>query len=725
MKQIIQSYRDGRIELSEVPFPACPKSMVLVRNTHSVVSIGTERSMIELGRKSLVGKAKSRPDLVKRFMEKARNEGLMKTFNSAMRRLNDAMPLGYTSAGEVIEAGADISDFSPGDVVSCIGGGFACHAEYITVPENLCAKLPQGVESEAAAFGMLGIIAMHAIRCAELTPGERVAVVGLGLLGLILVQILQSYGYPVVATDLDESKRKLCQKLGIQHCPPPGEEFVETCDRLSGRMGMDAVILGVATRSNQPIHDAVRIARFRGRIVLMGVADVHPHRNDLWEKEVSLIVSKAGGPGIGDVNYEMKGIDYPPGYVRWTEKRNLEEFLRLLSEKKVQIDPLITHRQPFENALELYEDLLSNKDGSAIGVVLQYTETEHQNRTLTLRSPAANRHLEGNVRLGLIGGGLFAKTTMLPALGKLNDVSLHTICTSRGLTANHIGKNHNFAICTTDVAAVMENKDIDAVIILTRHKDHARMVKQALKANKHTFVEKPLCVTHNELNEIMSLYSSLLTSNPSPILTVGYNRRFSKLANELRGFFKDRVHPLVVQYRVNAGFIPADHWIHAPENGNGRIIGEACHMVDFLMFLTKSIPVRVSAERAGGTQADYLPNDNVVINIRFQDGSVANIAYTADGDRALSRERIEVYCDGKTAVLDDFRALEMYSRGKKRQIKLRNQDLGYREEMQHFVDVVKGRCEAGLTVENIFYSTRTVLCVHDALEKGTVVTVRL
>lgn len=722
MKQIIQSYRNGKIELSEVPFPACPASMVLVRNTHSVVSIGTERSMIELGRKSLLGKAKSRPDLVKRVMEKARNEGLMKTFNAAMRRLNDAMPLGYSSAGQIVEAGKNIQHLSVGDRVACIGGGVASHAEYITVPSNLCAKIPEGLENEAAAFGMLGIIAMHAIRCAELNPGERVAVVGLGLLGLIQVQILQSYGYQVVATDLDESKRNLCQELGIRHCPLPGEGFVEACDRLSGGIGMDAVILGVATKSDQPIHDAVRIARFRGRIVLMGVADVHPHRNDLWDKEVSVVVSKAGGPGIGDVNYEMKGIDYPPAYVRWTEKRNLEEFLRLLAEKKVQIEPLITHRQPFETALALYEDLLSNKAGSAIGVVLEYPETGHQDRTIALSPPVVKQRPEGKVSLGLIGGGLFAKTTMLPALGKLDDVFLHTICTSRGLTANHIGKNHNFAVCTTDVATVMGNQEIDALIILTQHKDHAWMVEQSLEAKKHTFVEKPLCVTHEELDRIISRVAE---AQSSPVLFVGYNRRFSPLAKKIKGFFKDRVHPLVVQYRVNAGFVPPDHWIHTPENGNGRIIGEACHMVDFLIFLTGSTPVRVSAERAGGTQADYLPNDNVVINIRFQDGSVANITYAADGDRALSRERVEAYCDGKTAVLNDFRMLEMYAGGKKRQIKLRNQDMGYKQEVRHFVDILKGRCEPRLTTEEVFYSTRTVLCVHDAMEKGSVENVKL
>ncbi len=718
MKQIIQSYKDGKIELCEVPFAVCGPGSIIVRNSNSVISIGTERSMIELGRKSLAGKARSRPDLVRRFMEKAKNEGLVKTFNAAMRRLNDAMALGYSSAGEVVSVGEDVPDISPGDLVACIGGGVASHAEYVAAPKNLCAKIPEGLDTESAAFGMLGIIAMHAFRCADARPGETVAVVGLGLLGLILAQILTAYGYRVVATDLDSNKRKLAGQIGMRHCYEPGSAFTEACMKMTGGDGVDAVILGVATKSDQPVHDAVKISRFGGRIVLMGVADVHPHRNDLWEKEVSLVVSKAGGPGIGDENYEIKGIDYPSHCVRWTEKRNLEEFLRLLAEKKVLMEPLITHRRPFGEALDLYEELLSEKGKAAIGVVLEYPEKGRRDRTVALQSSSSDIAVKHKISLGLIGGGLFAKTTMLPVLAKNEDFFLHTVCTSRGLTANHIGKNHNFKLCSTDASSVMENEEIDAVMILTRHKDHAAMTIKALRAKKHVFVEKPLCVTHDQLDELSETYSGLKSP---PVLLVGYNRRFSKLASKLKSFFGNRTHPYVIQYRVNAGYLPPDHWIHSPENGNGRIIGEACHMVDFLIFITGSLPVRVSAERVGYCKKDYLPNDNVVINMRFADGSVGNIAYAADGDRALPRERVEVYCDGKTAVLNDFRKLELYSNGKRKRIGLRDQDMGYHEEMAHFANVARGRCESKLSVEEIFCSTKTVLCVHDSLGSGRVV----
>lgn len=723
MKQIIQSYKNGKIEFAELPYPACPGSAILVKNLHSVVSIGTERSMIELGRKGLLGKARSRPDLVKRFMEKARSEGLYKTFNSAMRRLNEAMPLGYSSVGEVIEVGSHVRGFSPGDRVACIGGGFASHAQYITVPENLCAPIPEQVSSEEAAFGMLGIIAMHAMRCAELQPGERVAVVGLGLLGLMLSQLLNAYGFQVIATDLDENKRKLCQESGIAHCPPAGDEFIQACDRITGGVGVDAVILAVATKSERPVHEAIRISRFRGKIVLMGVADTHPHRNDLWEKEISLVVSKAGGPGIGDPTYELMGFDYPPEYVRWTEKRNLEEFLRLLAEHRIHLTPLITHRFEFDKALDAYEQLLSGQlNPPPIGVLLQYNGYGKTDRLVNLTPAKPSRASNSIIKLGVVGGGMFAKTTMLPALSETKGIGLKTICTARGISGNHIGKQYGFEHCTTDAHSVFTSSEVNAVVILTQHKDHAPMVSRALDAGKHIFVEKPLCISHEELERIIGVYSGM--DNP-PALMVGYNRRFSKLTKELNDFFKDPVHPLVIQYRVNAGYVPPDHWIHSAENGDGRIIGEICHMVDFMMYLTKSLPVKVAAERVGCAKPDYLPNDNVVINLRFQDGSIGTITYTADGDRALARERIEAYCDGKTAVLNDFRTLEAYANGEKKTRKLRNQDMGYKGEIAHFVELVRGECQSQLPVKDIFYSTKAVLCVHDALNTGNVINIKV
>ena len=716
MQQIIQSYKNGKIDLADVPYPSCSSSAVIVQNMHSVISIGTEKSMIELGRKSLLGKARSRPDLVKRFMEKAKNEGFFKTFQSAQRRLNDAMPLGYSSAGKVVEVGSGVSSFRPGDLVACIGGGFASHAEYICVPENLCARIPEGVSSDQASFGMLGIIAMHALRCADLKPGERVAVVGLGLLGLILSQLLHAYGFQVIATDLDANKRSLAQDMGLGYCPAP-ESFVSTCEQVTNGSGVDAVILAVATQSDQPIHEAIKVSRFRGRIVLMGVADTHPHRNDLWEKEVSLIVSKAGGPGIGDPTYELLGIDYPLEYVRWTENRNLEEFLRLLEEQRISLKPLITHTFDFDQALPAYEQLLAGKrEPTPVGVLLRYSEDGNREQRIKLKHEASTQSLSTDtICLGLIGAGMFAKTTMLPVLSQNAHLDLHTICTSRGLTGNHVGTEYGFAQACTDVPSMLATPEIQAVMILTQHKDHARFTSQCLEHGKHTFVEKPLCVSHDQLDQIRDAYNQL---HDQPVLFVGYNRRFSPMAEKLKAFFAERHAPLVMQYRVNAGFLEPKHWIFSPDNGNGRIIGEACHMVDLMLYLTGSLPVKVGAERVGGGNGYVVPNDNAVVTLRFEDGSVGTITYTGSGDRALSKERLEVFCQGKTGVLTDFRELELYHNGKRKREKLKNADLGYKAEVEHFVEVVKGKEEARLTVEEIFASTRAVLCAHDSLETG-------
>ncbi len=713
MKQVIQNYKSGKVDFPNVPYPVCPSSSVLVQNNCSVISIGTEKSMIELGRKSLLGKARSRPDLVKRFMEKARNEGFLKTFQSAQRRLNEAMPLGYSSSGKVVQAGSDVSGFSPGDAVACIGGGFASHAEYIAVPENLCAKVPEGVRMEEASFGMLGIIAMHALRCAECSPGERVAVMGLGLLGLILVQLLQAYGYQVVATDLDEGKRCLAEDLGIRYCPRP-KDFASTCEQVSGGAGVDAVILAVATKSDQPIHEAIKVSRLKGRIVLMGVADTHPHRNDLWEKEISLLVSKAGGPGIGDPVFEIMGIDYPLEYVRWTEKRNLEEFLRLLADKRIAIEPLITHRFEFHNALSAYEQLLSGRlEPVPIGVIFEYNAGKTPQHRVELKDPLPRR--EGSLTLGVVGGGMFAKTTMLPVLDRTPEITLREICTTRGMTGRHAGENYGFERCGTDPDGLLASEDIEAVMILTQHKDHAHLVTEALAQGKHTFVEKPLCVSHEQLDGLLKNFANL---RKPPVLFVGYNRRFSPLADKLKVQFENRHAPLVMQYRVNAGFLEPSHWIFSPENGCGRIIGEACHMVDFMIYLTGSLPVRVNAERVGGGNGNIVPNDNAVITLRFRDGSIGSITYTGSGDRSLNKERLEIFCEGKSAVLTDFRELEIFQNGKKNKTKLRNADLGYTQEVKHFVQAAKGKEHSRLTPEEIFYSTRAVLCAHDSLDTG-------
>src|SRR4030042_3549772 len=676
MKQIIQNYRTGELELSEVPVPLCSSNKILVKNMVSLISIGTERSIIELGKKSLLGKAKARPDLAKRFIDKAKKEGLVKTFKEALGRLDNPTPLGYSSAGMVIEVGENIHKFSPGDRVACIGAGYASHAEYITVPENLCTKIPirrinkerqitnndltnNYISFDEGAFGMLGIIALHGIRSAKLNYGESTAVIGIGLLGLLTVQILKAYGCKVVGIDIDPKKVDLAKSLGCDYAFTSENDFRNCIEKMTDGYGSDAVIITAATKSDAPVNTAVDISRYGGRIVLVGIADIHPQRNEMWHKELQIIGSKAGGPGTFDPFYENKGIDYPFGYIRWTENRNLEEFLRLIAEGKVDVKPLITHRFKIDQAESAYKNILEGKDKSHIGVILEYPEEAFSvnsyklnERRISLSTNQRITYNSAHVSIGVIGAGLFGKALLLPALKVIKGIRLHTLSTSSGANAYHTGGKYDFENCTTDYKALVENNEINTVIILTPHSLHARMVIEALKAGKHVFVEKPLCINKEEPGEIIKTYNdSRITYNR--LLMVGYNRRFSPHALKAIEYFKDRKDPMVINYRINAGFIPPDHWVHSEEEGGSRIVGEICHFVDMMQFLTKSNPVRVYAERISGNNRTALNSDNAVIALKFNDGSVGNIIYSASGDKAYSREQIEIFSEGRTVVIKD------------------------------------------------------------------------
>ncbi|MDI6891101.1 MAG: bi-domain-containing oxidoreductase [Thermodesulfovibrionales bacterium] len=755
MKQIIQNYRTGELELAEVPIPVCSSNKILVRNMASLISIGTERSIIELGQKSLLGKAKARPDLVKRFMDKAKKEGFIKTFKEALGRLDNPTPLGYSSAGIVIEVGNNVHKFSPGDRVACIGAGYASHAEYITVPEMLCAKIPKIVNRyklydfkgeeelitnnestdnyisfEEASFGMLGIIALHGIRCAKLTFGESVAVIGLGLLGLLTVQILKAYGCKVIGMDIDLMKVELAKKLGTDYVFISDDEFKNGVEKATSGYGTDAVIITAATKSDAPVNTAVDIARYGGRIVLVGVADIHPQRNEMWHKEVEIIVSKAGGPGTFDPFYENKGVDYPFGYVRWTENRNLEEFLRLVAEGKIDVKSLISHRFKIEQAETVYKDILDNRGGPYIGVVLEYPNQGHRLEVIGDRSKnlkPKTHSLSPNtsqVSVGVIGAGLFGKALLLPAFKKIKDIRFHTLSTSSGANTYHTARKYGFENCTTDYKEVINNPEINSIVVLTPHSLHARMVIEASKAGKHVFVEKPLCINEQEFRDIIATYNSQLITN-NCFLMVGYNRRFSPHAVKASEYLKDRQDPMVINYRINAGYVPPDHWVHSEEEGGSRIVGEVCHFVDMTQFLTRSNPIRVYGERISGNNKTALNSDNVAITLKFEDGSVGNIIYSASGDKAFSREQIEVFCEGKTIVIRDYKETNLFYAGKRKSFKTFNQEMGYKEELQHFFDVVSGRVDLKLTPDEIFSSTLTVFKINDALDKAKPVEIAL
>ncbi len=720
MKQVIQSYRTGSLELAEVPVPRPSANSVLVQNAASVISIGTERSIIDLGKKSLLGKARARPDLVRRFVEKAKNEGLYKTFQEALGRLDSPTPLGYSSAGIVVEAGSAVHRFSPGDRVACVGAGYAAHADYVVVPENLCARVPDSVDLDEAAFGMLGTIALHGIRCAELHFGETVAVIGLGLLGLLGIQILRAYGCTVIGFDLSPDKCRLAAQFGLSESYPDVEGFSRAVERLTRGNGADAVLVTASTQSDAPVNLGVEISRYRGRIVLTGVADVHPNRNEMWHKEVQIIVSRAGGPGLLDPVYENKGIDYPFGYVRWTENRNLEEFLSLIAQRKVDVRRLISSRYPISRAEEAYKAILGGKGPAPVGVVLDYVINAavvpgRRGIDVSARSASAVMPSPGSVRMGVIGAGVFGKAVLLPALVKTRRVKLMTMCTAQSATAAHAARKFGFAVATTDYREVFADANIDAVAILTPHRNHATMILSAIESGKHIYVEKPLCVNEAELASISEAYRAKAEPQGKYLL-VGYNRRFSPHTAKIRGFFSNRHDPLVVSYRVNAGFVPKTHWVHGEEEGGSRVIGEICHFVDWIMCVTGSRPTRVFAERVSGNDATVLNSDNLAIVMKLEDGSVGTIVYSAQGDRSLPRECIEVYSEGRVAVCTDFRETVMLSRGTHK-FRTGGQQFGYSQELEHFAGAIIGYADGRVPFSDLSLSTLTVFKINESMQR--------
>ena len=502
MKQVVQSYKTGDVTLREVPVPQCGSKRILVRNSYSLISLGTERSTIELGRKSLLGKAASRPDLVRRAWDKAKKEGLLKTWQEAMGRLDTPTPLGYSSAGVVEQCGSAATEFSPGDRVACVGQGFASHAEFVSIPVNLAAQIPDGVTDDEAAFGMLGIIALHGIRSANLTFGSRVVVMGLGLLGLLTIQMLRAYGCEVIALDPASDKTDLAKKLGFPHVTTSADDLLQLSNIQTLGYGADAVIITAASKDRSLVDQSIQLCRTKGRIVVVGTADIHPDRNELWLKEIELVVSRAAGPGSLDPVYEIEGVDLPIGDVRWTQKRNLQEFLRLIADKKVDVLTLITHRFAIDAAEDVYGQFVAGKLVQPIGVLLNYPNSAEIVRSLELPSAHIQARKEGALNIGVIGAGLFGKALLLPALKSQSGVVLHTLATGSGASVEHSARKFGFLNQATDADTIWDNPEVDAVVGLTPHSQHARLVSSAIQAGKSLFLEKPICISEEELSSL-------------------------------------------------------------------------------------------------------------------------------------------------------------------------------------------------------------------------------
>ena len=716
MKQVVQSYKSGEVALRDVPVPQCGSKRILVRNRHSLISLGTERSTIELGRKSLLGKAAARPDLVRRAWDKAKKEGLLKTWQEAMGRLDTPTPLGYSSAGIIEQCGIAATEFSPGDRVACVGQGFASHAEFVSIPVNLACRIPEGVSDDEASFGMLGIIALHGIRSAKLTFGSKVVVLGLGLLGLLTIQMLRAYGCEVIALDPAQDKTALANKLGFTHVTNETEDLRRLCDVQTAGYGADAVIIAAASKDRSLVDQSIQLCRSKGRIVIVGTTDIHPDRNELWLKEIELVVSRAAGPGSLDPLYEIEGVDLPIGEVRWTQKRNLQEFLRLIADKKIDVLSLITHRFTIEQAENVYAQFVAGTLEKPIGVLLSYPNAAPIIRSLALPKAQANAAGSTSLKIGVIGAGLFGKALLLPALKAQANIQLHTLATGSGASVEHSARKFGFLNQTTDTEVVWADPSIHAIIGLTPHSQHAQLVRRAIQTNKALFLEKPLCTTEEELAD---LRQSAAQTQAIPVILVGHNRRFSPHTLQMQKWLAARQAPLVLQMRVNTGFIPASHWVHSDDEGRSRIVGEVSHFIDLIQCLANAPIVRVAAERISGDNHSTVNNDNFVMSLKLGDGSVGNLLYSASGDKAYSREMTEIFFDGKTIVSKDFRVSELHQNGKTTVFKTSGQEMGYAQELKHFVACVRGEAEPPKTDE-AFATMSVIFAIERALATAAV-----
>ncbi len=714
MKQLLQNIKNGDTVVIDVPIPQVQPGMALIRTQASLVSAGTERMLVEFSEKSLVGKALSRPDLVRQVVDKARREGLLTTMESAFNRLDQPMPLGYSSSGVIEFVGEGMQGFKVGDRVACAGGGYAVHAEYAIVPRNLLAILPATVDYESGAFTTLGAIALHGFRLAEPQLGETVGVIGLGLLGLLAVGIAHAAGCEVFGVDLDETRVKLANELGAVAVSHP--QAVEAAQGFTHGLGLDRVLICADTTSSDPVERAGELARDRGRVVAIGAVGLTIPRKIYYQKELSFINSRSYGPGRYNQSYEEGGLDYPIGYVRWTEGRNLQGYVDLLATGKVQVKPLITHRFPIEDAPKAYDLITGKTSQPFLGVLLSYPEAGNKPFKLPeAYAPVKKDSLPitgvNAIRLGVLGAGNFANAILLPALKKIQSVELVSIASASGLHAETACKKYGFKYTAGNENEILQDPEVNTVCILTRHHLHAEQVIRALQAGKHVFCEKPLATAPGQLDGIKE---QLLDHENSPLLMVGFNRRFAPMARTLVEFLSPRHEPLVATYRVNAGSLPLTHWTQDPAQGGGRIIGEACHFIDFLTFLVGALPLTVTAQALPDDQR--YREDNLMLTFTYPDGSIGSVIYLANGDKAFPKERVEVFTGGKVAVLDDFRSLERVSQGKRQVIRGRlRQDKGHLAEWQAFSQAVLAGGPPPIPYDQLFGVTAATFAVLDAL----------
>lgn len=706
MEQLTQKLGSGEMIIQELPIPQLSSGMVLVKNHYSLISAGTEGSTVKAARKSLIGKAKERPQQVKQVLDVLKKQGIVQTYRAVMKKLDAYSPLGYSSAGEVIAVADDVVDFVVGDLVACAGAGYANHAEVVAVPVNLCVKLNKDVDLSMACYNTLGAIALQGVRQADLRLGETCAVIGLGLIGQLACLELQASGVNVVGIDVSAD----AVKLASEHCCDLAltrntigvtEKIVE----YTGGVGVDAVIISAATDSLDPINFAGAICRKKGKVVVLGAVPTGFDRDPYYyKKELELKMSCSYGPGRYDLNYEEKGIDYPIGYVRWTEKRNMDAFQRLISSKKIDLSYLTTHKFKFEDAPKAYDIVLSRSE-PFLGIVLEYDYTKEHTQTLLDVNKLSSL---SNINIGFIGAGSYAQGNLLPNLPSSDEVGRICVMTNSGTTSKRVAEKYNFAQCTSSEDDILNNKDINVLFIATRHDTHAHYTLKGLEAGKHVYVEKPLCLNLEELEDIQTACEK----NNVGVM-IGFNRRFAPLAQKVKK--KVGNGKMSMLYRVNAGNIPADSWIQDMKIGGGRIIGEACHFIDFMTYMCGSLPCKVSTfvmDDVSGL------NDTININIEFENGSIGVVSYYANGSKELPKEYCEIYASGTTAIIYDFKKCEIYGKKVEKE-SLSSQDKGQKVMMKSFFTSLKDG-KLPITLDEIFSVTKATFAAIKSIQESGV-----
>ena len=712
MKQVFQNFKSGEVSVGDVPPPACKPGGVLVRTTRSLISAGTERGTVSVGQSSLLGKARQRPDLVKQVIDNVRKEGLGATVLKVRTRLESLKPFGYSAAGIVAAVGEGVSDLRVGDRVACAGATYANHAEVIFVPRNLCTPLPDEVSFDDAAYTTIGAIAMQGVRQADARLGETVVVVGLGLIGQITVQLLHASGCRVVGIDLDTATVERAAVSGADLALSRKDDVERRIDAFTGGVGADAVVITASAKSNDPIELAGRLARPRARVVVVGLVPMDVPRSPYYEKELDVRMSRSYGPGRYDPSYEERGIDYPISYVRWTEGRNMSSFIELLATKRISMAHLTTHRFPLADAVAAYDVVLGKSGDSPCGILLEYSgEPELEERVD--HAVAHTSTAAGDVGVGFVGAGNFATASLLPPLKRLANVRLTGVATSSGLTARSVADKFQFAFTASGINQIVEDASTTCVFVATRHNLHHSLAARALDAGKAVFVEKPLALDRDGLREVVAA----ARRSGRPLLT-GFNRRFAPLARQIHERFANRVGPMMVSFRVNAGFVPREHWTQDPVEGGGRIIGEACHFIDFVQYLTGATPVRVSATAVRSGNARETNAYSIAVSLEMSDGSVGSIFYVALGDKRLPKERCEVFADGSAAVLDDFKSASVFRDGREEKLKGGTQDKGHAAEVAAFVDAVRAGGPSPISLASQIATTLTSFATLDALRTG-------